>query len=96
MNETYERFIFNNRDQKEGETFESFHAAIRFLDKTCNYCDAYINSVLHDRIVIGIRYATEGIEPDTRNVCDNLQGSRQCYCTRATTKARDSAPSRDT
>ena len=50
-NETYERFIFNNRDQKEGETFESFHAAIRSLDKTC------INSVLRDRIVIGIRDA---------------------------------------
>ena len=50
-NETYERFIFNNRDQKEGETFESFHAAIRSLDNTC------INSVLRDSIVIGIRDA---------------------------------------
>ena len=58
VNETYERFIFNNRDQKEGETFESFHAAIRSLAKTCNYCDACINSILRDHIVIGIRDAT--------------------------------------
>ena len=54
MNET---FIFNNRDQKEGETFESFHAAIRSLAKMCNYCDVCINSILRDRIVIGIRDA---------------------------------------
>ena len=58
VNETYERFIFNNRDQKEGETFESFHAAIRSLAKTCNYCDACINSILRERIIIGIRDAT--------------------------------------
>ena len=58
VNETYERFIFNNRDQKEGETFESFHAAIRSLAKTCNYCDACIKSILRDRIVIGVRDAT--------------------------------------
>ena len=25
VNETYERFVFNKRDQKEGETFEAFH-----------------------------------------------------------------------
>ena len=54
VNETYEMFIFNNRDQKEGETFESFHAAIRSLAKACSYCDACIKSVLLDRIVIGI------------------------------------------
>ena len=57
VHETYERFIFNNRDQKEGETFESFHAAIRSLAKTYNYCDACIKSILRDRIVIGIRDA---------------------------------------
>ena len=29
VNETYERFLFNRRDQKEGESFESFLASIR-------------------------------------------------------------------
>ena len=85
---------FNNRDQKEGETFESFYAAIRSLAKTCNYC---INSFLRDRIVIGIRDATMETtvlkELDmTLEMCDNLQDSRKCYCTRTTTKARNSAP----
>ena len=46
------------RDQKEGETIESFHATVRSLAKTCNYSDACINSILRYRIVIGIRDAT--------------------------------------
>ena len=45
-NETYERYIFNKRDQSEGETFESFLAAIRSLSKTCNYCERCINLLL--------------------------------------------------
>ena len=57
VNETYERFVFNKRDQKEGESFEAFHAAIRTLIKTCNFCEDCIDSILRDRIVIGIRDA---------------------------------------
>ena len=57
VNETYERFVFNKRTQKEGESFESFHAAIRTLIRTCNYCEDCIDSILRDRIVIGIRDA---------------------------------------
>ena len=55
VNETYERFLFNRRCQNEGETFETFHAAIRTLAKTCNYCNNCVNTILRDRIVIGIR-----------------------------------------
>ena len=54
VNETYERFVFNKRDQREGETFESFLAAIRSLVRTCNYCENCVNSIVRDRIVIGI------------------------------------------
>jgi hypothetical protein len=54
VNETYERFVFNKRDQLEGETFEQFLSAIRTLIRTCNYCDNCVTSILRDRIVLGI------------------------------------------
>ena len=55
VNETYERYIFNKRCQEEGETFELFVAALRKLVKTCNYCNNCVNSIIRDRIVLGIR-----------------------------------------
>jgi hypothetical protein len=55
VNETYERFLFNKREQKEGESFESFIAAVRSLMKTCNYHMDSQDSILRDRIVLGIR-----------------------------------------
>lgn len=55
VNETYERFIFNRRDQNENEPFESFLTSIRNLFKTCNYCIDCGDSILRDRIVLGIR-----------------------------------------
>jgi hypothetical protein len=51
VNETYERFVFNKRDQKSDETFDSFLSSIRLLIKTCNYGEASIDSILRDRIV---------------------------------------------
>jgi hypothetical protein len=51
----YERFIFNRRDQLEGESFDSFLAALRTLVKTCNFCDNCIDSLLRDRIILGIK-----------------------------------------
>ena len=53
-NETYERFLFNKRNQLDCESFETFLAAIRSLVKTCNYCENCIDSILRDRIVLGI------------------------------------------
>ncbi len=55
VNETYERYVFNNRSQGDSESFETFYAAIRNLAKTCNYCDNCLQSVIRDRIVLGIR-----------------------------------------
>lgn len=54
-NETYERFIFNRRCQEEGEGFENFYSDLRVLVKSCNFCDNCLNSMLRDRIVIGMR-----------------------------------------
>src|SRR6218665_271847 len=57
VNETYERYLFHKRNQNDGETFESFLTALRLLIKSCNFCDNCIDSVLRDRIVLGIREA---------------------------------------
>ena len=55
MNETYERYIFNQRHQDESESFELFLSALRKLIKTSNYCETCVNSILRDRIILGIR-----------------------------------------
>ena len=54
-NETYERFCFNKRVQEEGESFELFCADLHRLIKTCNYCTRCNESLLRDRIVLGVR-----------------------------------------
>ena len=54
-NETFERYKFNNRKQEEGESFDDFHAALRVLAKTCNFCHTCASSMIRDRIILGIR-----------------------------------------
>ena len=56
VNTTYERFLFNQRTQREGETVDSFIAALRLLIKTCNYCNDCADGILRDRLIIGIRH----------------------------------------
>ena len=58
INEIYECYVFNNRNQHESETFESYLATLRTLIKSCKYCDNCIESLLRDRIVLGIRNAS--------------------------------------
>ena len=55
VNETYERYVFNSRVQRENEVFDSFLANIRLLAKTCGYCKDCDDSLLRDRIVLGVR-----------------------------------------
>ena len=53
-NETYERYVFNTRDQQQGESFDSYLTALRSLIKTCNFGTLQDN-LLRDRVVLGIR-----------------------------------------
>lgn len=53
QNTVYERFVFNERKQKEGEPFDTFHMDIKRLVRTCKYGDQE-NDMLRDRIVIGV------------------------------------------
>ena len=54
-NETYERFKFNQRSQADGETFDNYLTELKNMRKTCNFCQCLSDSLLRDRIVLGIR-----------------------------------------
>ena len=57
VNETFERYLFHKRVQSEaseGETFEQFESDLRVLIKTCSFCENCVESVVRDRIVLGI------------------------------------------
>lgn len=58
VNETYERYVFNQRSQKEGETVDHYITSLKTLSKSCNFCDCLADSLLRDRIVLGIRSST--------------------------------------
>ena len=57
VNETYERFKFNQRDHEVGESFDAYLIALRNMAETCNFCTcpAMSDSLLRDRIVLGIK-----------------------------------------
>jgi len=54
VNETYERYLFNRRVQETSEAFDTFVADLRRMSRSCAYGDLE-DSILRDRIVIGIR-----------------------------------------
>ena len=53
-NVTFERYKFNSRSQDEGEEFSSFLKDIQLLIKTCEYCTECKDSILKDKIVLGV------------------------------------------
>ena len=55
VNETYERYKFNQRQQSERESFDTYLIVLKILRKSCNFCICLSNSLLRDRIVFGIR-----------------------------------------
>ena len=54
MNDTYERFVFTQRMQKPGETFDEYLTALKELRKTCEICDCMYDTLLKDQIINGI------------------------------------------
>ena len=54
-NETYERHLFNCRDQKDGENIDAYVTELRTLAQSCNFCACSHDSLIRDRIVLGIR-----------------------------------------
>ena len=54
LNETYERYKFNCSNQTPGESVDSFVTALRNLAKNCNFCECMRDSLLRDRVIMGI------------------------------------------
>ena len=55
LNETFERYTFNSRNQEENKSIEVYVTALRALAKTCNFCDCMHDSIIRDWIVLGIQ-----------------------------------------
>ena len=55
VNETYERYKYNKRDQALGESIDDYVSSLKDLAKTCNFCDCLKDTLLRDRIVLGIK-----------------------------------------
>jgi hypothetical protein len=55
VHETYERFVFGNRQQKEEERIDEFISDLRVLIKSCRYCEQCEPGIMRDRIILGIR-----------------------------------------
>ena len=53
-NETYERYVFNSRNQEEQESIDAYVTVLRNLAKSCNFCDCMRDSLIRDRIVLGV------------------------------------------
>ena len=53
-NETFQRFKFNIRAQKHDESYDTYLSSLKTLAKSCNFCDCLRDSLLRDRIVLGV------------------------------------------
>ncbi|KAK3700594.1 hypothetical protein QZH41_001584 [Actinostola sp. cb2023] len=54
-NETYERYKFNSMDQLQNESIPAYITDLHTLAQTCNFCTCLNDSLIRDRIVLGIR-----------------------------------------
>ena len=54
-NETFEHYLFNKREQQEGKSIDQDAAELRILAQLCNFCNCLHDSLIHDRIVLGIK-----------------------------------------
>ena len=55
VNEVVERKKFNERVQAEGESFDDFLTSLKELARSCNFCNTCRDSLIRDRIVMGLR-----------------------------------------
>ena len=52
-NETYERFVFRQRKQQSGESFETFLTDLKLKSRTCNY-STLKDGLIRDQVVYGV------------------------------------------
>ena len=73
-NETYERIIFNKRDQEPGENIDSHVMALLNLAKSCHFCECLHDTLTRDRIVLWVRdsQARKRLFQETSKMHNNL------------------------
>lgn len=54
INDTFERYRFRHRLQREDEIFDEFLTDLRELHKRCNFCDCMSDKMLKDQVITGI------------------------------------------
>ena len=54
LNKTFERYTLNSANQEENESIDVYVTALRTLTKTSKFCDCMNDSIIRDRIVLGI------------------------------------------
>ena len=52
---TEQTFELNSRNQQENESIDAYITALGILAKTCNFCDCMRDSIIRNRIVLGIQ-----------------------------------------
>ena len=61
VNEVVERKRFNSRVKADGESIDDFLTSLRDLSRSCNFCNSCSESLIRDRIVMGLR-STETVQ----------------------------------
>lgn len=78
-NVTYERFMFNTCIQNEGEPIEQFISKLRNIAGKCDFCPTCKESLIRDRIVLGIhdkRIQAELLKRRSLNLADCIDACR--------------------
>ena len=87
LNETYERYIFNLRNQRSDESIDEYVTELKHLSKSCNFCDCLCDSLLRDKLVMGIvdketrKKVTPNEKADIRFMYRHLSCLRSFYVT---------------
>ncbi len=55
VNDTFERYVFRHRLQKEDESFDQYINELRELRKRCDFCSCMEDKLLKDQVITGIR-----------------------------------------
>ena len=53
-NETFERYKFNTRSQRPEESIDAYVVALKVLSRSCGFCNCMRESLIRDRIILGV------------------------------------------
>ncbi|CAH8629063.1 unnamed protein product [Dicrocoelium dendriticum] len=53
-NETFQRYLFFSRNRRPGESVDTYVTELKILARSCSFCKCMADSLIRDRIVLGI------------------------------------------